>query len=154
MPKLDDYDDSPLPPVSTPVPTFANKPAGLPFSATSGFGGSGFGGSSFGSSGQMQQPSAMQEGGTTTLETSKGFGDFINKKWRPMMAFIYMFTCITDFILFPIGWSILQAMSNGTVTSQWNPLTLQGAGLYHIAMGAVLGLAAYGRSQEKIAGKA
>jgi hypothetical protein len=34
------------------------------------------------------------------------------------------------------------------------PLTLQGAGLYHIAMGAVLGLAAYGRSQEKIAGKA
>jgi hypothetical protein len=34
------------------------------------------------------------------------------------------------------------------------PLTLQGAGLYHIAMGAVLGVAAYGRSQEKISGKA
>jgi murein DD-endopeptidase MepM/ murein hydrolase activator NlpD len=31
-------------------------------------------------------------------------------------------------------------------------LTLQGAGLFHIAMGAVLGLAAYGRTQEKLAG--
>jgi hypothetical protein len=28
---------------------------------------------------------------------------------------------------------------------------LQGAGFFHIAMGAVLGLSAYGRSQEKIA---
>ena len=45
------------------------------------------------------------------------------------------------------------AVQGGQVTSQWSPLTLQGAGLYHIAMGAVLGLAAYGRSQEKIAGK-
>jgi hypothetical protein len=31
-------------------------------------------------------------------------------------------------------------------------LTLQGAGLFHISMGAVLGLAAYGRTQEKLAG--
>ena len=96
----------------------------------------------------------MQEGGTTTIETSQGFGDFINSKWRPLMAVIYMITCCTDFVIFPVLWSILQAMYHGTVTSQWQPLTLQGAGLYHIAMGAVLGLAAYGRSQEKIAGKA
>ena len=34
------------------------------------------------------------------------------------------------------------------------PLTLQGAGLFHIAMGAVLGIAAFGRTQEKIAGTA
>ena len=97
---------------------------------------------------------AMQEGGTAAIETSKGFGDFINSKWRPMMAVIYMVTCTTDFVIFPILWSLLQAISHGQVTSQWQPLTLQGAGLYHIAMGAVLGLAAYGRSQEKIAGKA
>jgi hypothetical protein len=97
---------------------------------------------------------AMQEGGTSAIETSKNFGDFINSKWRPMMAVIYMVTCTTDFVIFPILWSLLQALSHGTVTSQWQPLTLQGAGLYHIAMGAVLGLAAYGRSQEKIAGKA
>jgi hypothetical protein len=65
-----------------------------------------------------------------------------------------MTTCFCDFVLFPILWSILQALHGGQVTSQWMPLTLQGAGLYHIAMGAVLGVAAYGRSQEKIASKA
>jgi hypothetical protein len=35
---------------------------------------------------------------------------------------------------------------------QWNPITLQGAGLFHMAMGAILGIAAFGRTQEKIAG--
>ena len=93
------------------------------------------------------------QGATNTLETSDKFGDFINSKWRPMMAFIYMITCATDFVIFPVLWLILQTVQGGQVTSQWSPLTLQGAGLYHIAMGAVLGLAAYGRSQEKIAGK-
>jgi hypothetical protein len=39
-----------------------------------------------------------------------------------------------------------------TPITQWNPLTLQGAGLFHIAMGAVLGIAAFGRTQEKLNG--
>ena len=63
-----------------------------------------------------------------------------------------MSTCFADFILFPVLWSLLQALNHGQVTSQWQPLTLQGAGLYHIAMGAVLGIAAYGRTKEKVAG--
>ena len=120
-----------------------------------GMGQTGMGGMPGGQAQMLQNTGgAMQEGGTTTIETSKGFGDFINTKWRPMMAVIYMLTCLTDFVVFPVLWSVMQALYHGTVTSQWNPLTLQGAGLYHIAMGAVLGLAAYGRSQEKIAGKA
>jgi hypothetical protein len=97
---------------------------------------------------------AMQEGAEALVKTDDSFGNFINSKWRPLMAVIYMVTCACDFVLFPIMWSLLQALSGGQVTSQWMPLTLQGAGLYHIAMGAVLGIAAYGRSQEKIAGKA
>jgi len=32
------------------------------------------------------------------------------------------------------------------------PITLQGAGLFHLAMGAILGIAAYGRTQEKLGG--
>jgi hypothetical protein len=32
-------------------------------------------------------------------------------------------------------------------------LTLQGAGLFHMAMGAILGIAVYGRTQEKMAEK-
>ena len=98
---------------------------------------------------------AMQSGPVDVLiKTDDKFGNFINSKWRPMMAVIYMVTCTSDFVIFPILWSILQALSHGQVNSQWMPITLQGAGLYHIAMGGVLGLAAYGRSQEKIAGKA
>jgi len=78
--------------------------------------------------------------------------DWMNSKWRPMMGWVYMATCTADFVIFPILWSVLQSVSHGQVTSQWQPLTLQGAGLYHIAMGAVLGLAAFGRTQEKLAG--
>jgi hypothetical protein len=78
--------------------------------------------------------------------------DWMNSKWRPMMGWMYMAVCVMDFVLFPILWSLLQSLSHGQVTSQWQPLTLQGAGLFHIAMGGVLGLAAYGRTQEKMAG--
>ena len=56
-----------------------------------------------------------------------------------------------DMIVFPILWSLLQTATNTPIT-QWNPLTLQGAGLFHIAMGAVLGIAAFGRTQEKLNG--
>ena len=97
---------------------------------------------------------ALSQGGESTVKLDKDATDWINKKWRPVMGWIYMLTCTSDFVLFPILWSLLQALTNGNVTSQWQPLTLQGAGLYHIAMGAVLGIAAYGRTQEKIAEKA
>jgi len=80
--------------------------------------------------------------------------DWINNKWRPAMGWLYMLTCFFDFVIFPILWSILQTVQGGQVTSQWQPLTLQGAGLYHIAMGAVLGIAAYGRTKEKVSGSA
>ena len=78
--------------------------------------------------------------------------DWMNSKWRPMMGWMYMLVCTMDFVTFPILWSLLQSLSHGQVTSQWQPLTLQGAGLFHIAMGGVLGLAAYGRTQEKLNG--
>ena len=76
--------------------------------------------------------------------------DWMNRKWRPAMGWMYMTVCMMDFVLFPVLWSVLQSHYNGQVTSQWQPLTLQGAGLFHMAMGAVLGLAAWGRTQEKI----
>ena len=86
-------------------------------------------------------------------EQTKPSEDWMNKKWRPMMGWTYMGTCIADFVIFPILWSLLQAMLKHPVTT-WQPLTLQGAGLYHVAMGAVLGIAAFGRTQEKISGTA
>ena len=142
----------------------------------------GFSGGSFGSSGSFSNPGFNQQqtsgfGSTQNINqsnsnqpvltgaapTNAASGadvlvandntDWINKKWRPVMGWIYMLTCTMDFVIFPILWSLLQAMSKGSVTMQWQPLTLQGAGLYHIAMGAVLGIAAYGRTKEKIEGK-
>jgi len=85
-------------------------------------------------------------------ESEKKKEDWMNSKWRPMMGWMYMAVCSCDFILFPVLWSLHQSLAHGNVSSQWQPLTLQGAGLFHIAMGAVLGIAAMGRTQEKIAG--
>ena len=85
-------------------------------------------------------------------ESEKKKEDWMNSKWRPMMGWSYMLTCIADFVIFPVLWSVLQSISKGQVNIQWQPITLQGAGLYHIAMGAVLGIAAYGRTQEKLGG--
>jgi hypothetical protein len=77
--------------------------------------------------------------------------DWMNSKWRPMMGWMYMVVCFMDMVIFPIAWSLAQTLLKQPIT-QWNPLTLQGAGLFHIAMGAVLGIAAYGRTQEKLGG--
>lgn len=76
---------------------------------------------------------------------------WVNKHWRPAMGWLYMTICAFDFIIFPILWGIVQAMTHAKL-EQWQPLTLQGAGLFHLAMGAVLGVAAYGRTKEKISG--
>lgn len=84
--------------------------------------------------------------------TSKFHEDWMNRKWRPAMGWTYMFICILDFAVFPVLWSIIQATHSGTVSTQWSPITLQGAGLFHMAMGAILGIAAWSRGQEKIMG--
>ena len=80
--------------------------------------------------------------------------DWMNSKWRPMMGWMYMVVCICDFVLFPVLWSLIQAVHGGRVETQWSPITLNGAGLFHMAMGAILGIAAYGRTQEKLGDKA
>jgi hypothetical protein len=82
--------------------------------------------------------------------TAKVHEDWMNRKWRPAMGWTYMFICILDFAVFPVLWSIIQATNSGTVLTQWDPITLKGAGLFHMAMGAILGIAAYGRTQEKM----
>lgn len=78
--------------------------------------------------------------------------DWMNAKWRPMMGWMYMLVCTCDFVLFPVMWSIMHALLHTGNTTQWSPLTLQGAGLFHMAMGAIIGVAAFGRTQEKLAG--
>jgi hypothetical protein len=134
---------------------------------TSGFGGSSLGGTPTNNMGSVGTSNMNMSVGNQPVLTGAGTNaaqdadilvkndntDWINKKWRPVMGWMYMVVCVCDFTLFPILWSLLQALSHGQVTSQWQPVTLQGAGLFHVAMGAVLGIAAYGRTKEKIEGK-
>lgn len=84
-------------------------------------------------------------------ENAKQNEDWMVKKWRPAMGWCYMVICVLDMAIFPVLWSIAQVMVKMPLT-QWSPLTLQGAGLFHLAMGAVLGIAAWSRGQEKIQG--
>lgn len=76
--------------------------------------------------------------------------DWMTTKWRPMMAIVYMIINLADFLVFPIVWSLLQIKGQGAVAQQWAPLTLSNGGLFHMAFGAVLGVAAFTRGQEKI----
>ena len=78
--------------------------------------------------------------------------DWMNRKWRPMMAWVYMIINICDFILFPVFWSLFQIHGKGEVSQQWVPMTLSSGGLFHMAFGAVLGVAAWSRGQEKVEG--
>ena len=133
--------------------------------ASGGFGGGGFGGSTnnMGSTGtsnmnmSMSNAPVLTGAGNNAAEDGESLikntnTDWVNNKWRPMMGWMYMLVCTMDFVVFPILWSLLQAYTHGNVTNQWQPVTLQGAGLFHMAMGAVLGVAAYGRTKEKVAG--
>lgn len=73
----------------------------------------------------------------------------ISRWWRPAMGWMYMAVCIFDFIIFPALWSIHLGWLKQPVT-QWVPLTLQATGFFHVAMGAVLGIAAWNRTIEKL----
>jgi hypothetical protein len=89
--------------------------------------------------------------GLEMAEDNNSSEHWLTSKWRPAMGWMYMVVCTMDMVVFPIIWSIAQVITKQPIT-QWDPLTLRGAGLFHMAMGAVLGIAAFGRTQEKVAG--
>jgi len=83
-------------------------------------------------------------------------GEWMQKYWRPCAAFMYMACCLCDFAIFPIMFTVVQFWENEAANDafrQWIPITLQGGGLFHVSMCAVLGVSAYGRTQEKLAGQ-
>jgi len=92
------------------------------------------------------------KGRTMSKEKEKD-STWLQQLWRPMMGWMYMLICLLDMAVFPVLWALWQGYNHVPIT-QWNPLTLQGARLFHIAMGAVLGISAFGRTQEKLAGTA
>ena len=80
---------------------------------------------------------------------------WVKSKWRPMMAWVYMAVVVFDFIVAPIFWTVWQCIyASGDVAQQWAPMTLVSGGLFHMAMGAILGVTAWSRGQEKMQGVA
>lgn len=64
------------------------------------------------------------------------------------MAWLYLIINAFDFLLTPVALAYIS--KNPAAAAAWQPLTLQGGGLFHISMLAIVGVAAWGRTQEKI----
>lgn len=108
-----------------------------------------------------QPAPAMQQVDTSsfkdaTIDPELAKEPWMKSYWRPAMGWLYLAVCAFDFVIFPVMWTVVQFWEKDIANDafrQWMPLTLQGAGLFHMAMGAVLGIAAWGRTKEKEAGK-
>lgn len=75
---------------------------------------------------------------------------WFNNRWRPAMAWLWFVVSAFDFIIFPI----LNAFAAGAKWipySPWQPITLLGGGMFHVGMSAVVGVATWRRTDEKMA---
>ena len=75
--------------------------------------------------------------------------DWIDYRWRPAIAWLYFSICAFDFIIAPILWVAIQVLYHQPITP-WVPITLQGAGLIHMALGGIVGVTSWSRTQEKV----
>lgn len=173
-PDDDDHDHKPaqdevravnnLPPPPPPPIRAANNPATNSSTPPPSFGG-GFGGGM----GMNQAAMAAQMNPAVGLaqaeidskvvdqQIAKENEHWMKAYWRPCMGWLYMAMCAFDFILFPLITIILPIFQHNfgiqMPYNEWKSLTLSNGGLIHLAFGAILGVAAFTRSQEKIAGK-
>jgi hypothetical protein len=85
-------------------------------------------------------------------EQAKQNEDWMKTKWRPAMGWLYMAICFCDFVAFPIIAMFMPVMIKMQYVA-WKSITLDNGGLIHLAFGAILGITAFGRTQEKVAGK-
>lgn len=68
---------------------------------------------------------------------------WLKQYWRPAIAWQYLAVCIFDFIVFPAAYMYF-------TKQPYDPITLKEGGFYHLAMAAIIGVAAWTRGQEKI----
>ena len=93
----------------------------------------------------------MKKNNNRIIRTSAEYEDWINRRWRPAIAWQYIVVCLFDFLIAPSFNFYYFAFyeSSGAVYSQWQAITLSSSGLYHIAMGAIIGVTAWQRGEEK-----
>ena len=71
--------------------------------------------------------------------------------WRPAMAWMYMGICVFDFVLGPFFYAWFAWYTKDFAKfGEWQPLTLQGGGLFHAAMGGILGVSSWSRGRENL----
>jgi hypothetical protein len=80
---------------------------------------------------------------------------WVRAYWRPAMGWLYMLICFMDFVMFPLLAMFIPIIMKSfgiadTAYAAWESLTLSNGGLIHLAFGAILGVAAWTRGQEKI----
>ncbi len=74
---------------------------------------------------------------------------WIENRWRPALGWAYIAICLFDFIIGPlVNFSFFQVV--GGDFQSWKALTMTDGGMFHLAMGAVLGVTSWTRGQEKI----
>jgi hypothetical protein len=94
------------------------------------------------------------------------------RSWRHFAAYMYLFICFFDFVAMPVFYewaraplsdlallaqiklldisTQIEVMKILTTEQRWEPLTLGENGLFHLAFGAILGVAAWTRGTEKV----
>lgn len=107
-------------------------------------------------------------------QVSDGLEHKYKKFWRPVAAYVYLLICFIDFAGMPIFMQVQNQGVNSAAFAEvrliedpavqmkaldkldlgrnvWQPLTLEGGALFHLAFGAILGVAAWTRGGEKTA---
>lgn len=90
---------------------------------------------------------ALPDPATSTDADFSNESWFVNR-WRPAMAWQYLIVCLFDFMVAPILMGLYSTYTGEF--HDWNPLTIRGGGLYHLSMGAVVGVAVWSRGKEKM----
>lgn len=71
--------------------------------------------------------------------------------WRPAAAWLYLFINLFDFVIAPVITMIMPKLL-GSAYIPWTPLTLSNGGMFHLSMGAIIGVTAWGRTRERVNG--
>ena len=144
-------------PIAAPTPLPVAPPPPPPtFGSTPSFGAPA--GPAQPQSNYQQQVNADIDKAIITQQLEKENEHWAKAFWRPAMGWLYMIICFMDFVGFPLLTIFLPVIFKPfgfTVPYQtWTSLTLSNGGLIHLAFGAILGVSAFTRGQEKMSGKA
>jgi hypothetical protein len=95
------------------------------------------------------------------------------RSWHVFAAYVYLFICLFDFVLMPAFYEFAHKVASDQVviaealkfapdaqvtvlqmlrqSAKWTPLTLGENGLFHVSFGAILGVSAFARGNERTA---